>query len=385
MRRIFMKLLTKCFSVFMAFTLTMCSMPAVDTYCEDIPEGYYTLSFDLDGGVCEDYDFPDMTVKGGSSLFIPEGELEKDGYYFSGWTYNNYILYEGKDSFKMPEEDTVLVPVWFREGDKDFRKITYTDGGGEFIEEVNDYEIISGRFIVTPKDAVSKTGFQQYGWTDGEHNFNKGEKMIIPDHDVELSPIWRAFRNVHYEAGDFENLVGGTSVNFERIAGQSFELADNTRFSRKGYNLVGWHCENDGQDYLTNATYIMPDEEAYFTAIWKPISYNVKFSASANQITKVKASYGESLVVPECEFTKSGYVFGGWTYKGKVYWPGDNFEIPALLKGESIVFGCRWVKESDISDEEINCFSLIDAKRAYKRGEITLEELQKLEDFILCG
>jgi len=367
----------------MAFTLTICSTSAVNTFCEDIPEGSYTLSFDLDGGICEDYDFPDMTVKGGSSIFIPEGEPEKDGYYFSGWTCNNYILYEENDSFKMPDENTVLVPVWYKGGDRDFRTITYTEGEGEFIDKIDDYEIISGRFIVTPKDVVSRDGFKQYGWTDGEHDFWKGEKMIIPDHDVVLSPIWYACRNVHYQAGDFENIVGGTAVEFERIAGQSFELSDNTRFARKGYNLIGWHCENDGQDYLTNETYIMPDEEAYFTAIWSPIKYNVSFSASTSQVTKVKSEYGESLVVPECEFTKTGYVFGGWKYKGKIYWPGDNFEIPALLKGESIVFGCNWVKEEDISDEVINCFSLIDAKRAYKKGEITFDELKKLEDFIL--
>lgn len=378
-----MKLFTKCLSVLTALTLTICSSPDVYSSAEISEKTSYTLSFDLDGGICEDYDLPDMSVEGGSSIFIPEGEPEKDGYYFSGWTYNNYILYEPNDSFKMPEEDTVLTPVWFKAGDKDFHKITFMADGGRFIEELNEYEIISGLFLVIPRDVVAKDGFQQYGWTDGEHDFQKGEKMIIPDHDTELYPIWRAFRNVHYNAGDFENLVGGTDVQFERIAGQSFELADNTRFARKGYNLTGWHCENNGQDYLTSATYIMPDEEAYFTAIWSPMSYNVKFSASTSQITKVKASYGESLVVPECEFTKSGYVFGGWTYKGKTYWPGDNFEIPALLKGESIVFGCNWVKEADISDEQLNCFSLIDAKRAYKKGKITLEELQKQEDFLL--
>lgn len=379
-----LNLIKKSLSIFTVLTVSLCSMNIYSGfYKTSAADEYYTLSFDLDGGVCEDTDFADMTVKGGSSTFIPEGILEKDGYYFSGWTYNNYIMYEEGDSFKMPEEDTVLVPVWVDAEDDVFRKITYDTDGGEFIEPLIDSSYLAGRCLLIPKDNVQKNGFYQYGWTDGVHSFQKGQKMIVPAHDVVLSPIWCAVRNVYYEAGDYDNIVGGTCVAFEKNATQSFELADNTRFARKGYNLTGWTCDIDGKDYITGATYIMPDCDVHFTAIWRPLSYNVKFSASTSNYVTVKASYGESLTVPECEFTKNGYVFAGWTYNDKVYWPGDKFEIPALLKGQNIVFGCNWVKASEISDEKVNCFSLIDAEIAYKNGNITLDELQQQYNFIL--
>lgn len=378
-----MNLFSKCFSLVTALTLSVSSLSAVSSFGETSGKVSYTLSFDLDGGTCADYDFPNMTIEGSSSILIPEGELEKDGYYFSGWTYDNYIMYQEGDAFKMPESDTVLSPVWFKKGDKDFHTVTYDADGGEFLEPADEVTSVAGLVVLIPKDVVEKEGYQQCGWTDGERIFQKGQKMIAPSYDLVLYPVWRAWHNVNYLAGDFDDIIGGTAVSFEKFATQSFELADNTRFARKGYNLSGWHCENDGKDYLTSATYTMPDEEAYFTAIWSPLTYNVKFSASLTQITKVKASYGDTITVPECEFTKSGYVFAGWTYKGKTYWPNDKFEIPALLKGESISFGCKWVKESDISDEQLNCFSLIEAKRAYKNGEITLEELQEQADFLL--
>lgn len=377
-----MNLFSKCFSIATALTLSVCSLSVTSSFGEE--KVSYTLSFDLDGAVCEDYDFPDMTIVGSASILIPEGEPKKDGYYFSGWTYDNHIMYEENDSFQMPEQDTVLVPVWFKKGDKDFHTTTYDAGGGEFLDPQDDVISVAGRCIVIPKDVVEKAGYQQCGWTDGEYIFQKGQKMIAPSSNLVLYPVWKAWNNVNYFAGDYDDIVGGNAVSFEKFATQSFELPDNTRFSRRGYALSGWHCENDGKDYLTNATYIMPDEEAFFTAIWRRFSYNIKFSASTSQVTKVKASYGDTITIPECEFTKSGYVFAGWTYKGKTYFPNDRFEIPALLRGETISFGCKWVKESDISDEQLNCFSLIEAKRAYKNGKITLDELQKQADFLLC-
>ena len=95
-----MNLFSKCFSIATALTLSVCSLSVTSSFGEE--KVSYTLSFDLDGAVCEDYDFPDMTIVGSASILIPEGEPKKDGYYFSGWTYDNHIMYEENDSFQMP-------------------------------------------------------------------------------------------------------------------------------------------------------------------------------------------------------------------------------------------------------------------------------------------
>ncbi|MDE5946253.1 MAG: InlB B-repeat-containing protein [Oscillospiraceae bacterium] len=378
------KLFNRCFSSVTAIAISICSMSFNTVFCEDAEKIPYTVTFDLDGGVCEDTEFPKLSVSEGYIVTIPDAELVKEGYDFTGWTYNNYIVYEAGDTFQVGTEDIVLVPVWVDLSDKTTYDLMYDGDGGEIIGTLNERSCLAGRLHLIPKYQFQKEGFEQFGWTDGEHTFRMGEKMIMPAHDVTLSPVWCQIHNIYYESGDVDNLIGGTSITFEKTATQSFELADNTRLARKGYNLVGWKSDVDGQEYLTNATFTMPDSDVHFTAVWKPISYNVKFSASTKESVKVKASYGESLIVPECEFTKDGYVFGGWTYKGKTYDAGDRFEIPALLRGETITFGCKWIKESEVSTEQINCFSLIEAKNAYQRGEGTLEEVHRQYDFILC-
>lgn len=336
-------LLKKFISAGAAFAISFCCINFNTAFAEN---EIYTLSFDLEGATSET-EFKTISVKGGTSICIPEGEPEKEGFRFSGWTCNNYLLYEGNDAFLMPDEDTVLVPVWVDEENRVYHDISYDDEGCDFVGTLEgDLGFEGDKFVIT-NDIVLKDGYYHLGWTDGEHTFQKGQKMIVPDHDVVLSPIWFQIHNIYYETGDVDNLIGGSNISFEKPAEQSFELSDSTRFARLGYSLVGWLCDVDGQTYNTSATFVMPDSDVHFTAVWKPLKYKIKFFSSASSYFTVDASYGDTITMPECEFKKSGYVFDGWDYEGTIYQPGESFEIPALLKGKSIVIGCKWVKETE--------------------------------------
>ncbi len=49
--------------------------------------------------------------------------------------------------------------------------------------------------------------------------------------------------------GDLDDVVGTKNDIQTLRAGGVKELAESTRLARKGYKMVGWHCENDGIDY----------------------------------------------------------------------------------------------------------------------------------------
>lgn len=87
--------------------------------------------------------------------------------------------------------------------------------------------------------------------------------------------------------------------------------------TRKGYTLVGW----SKNQYSTTAEYSINDKfscghgDAYFYAIWSPISYTVKYNANGGTGSMSSSShkYDEYKYLNTNSFSKSGYYFLGWS------------------------------------------------------------------------
>jgi hypothetical protein len=183
------------------------------------------------------------------------------------------------------------------------------------------------------------------GWTDGVNEFAQEKKLVMPEHNVTLFAIFYYYRNLTYVPGDVDGVIGALNDIQTMRAGGTKELAEGTRLHRKGYMMIGWHCENDGIDYPFFYPYIMPDENVIMTARWEPINYVIIFNTEDNSIPdiKINGKTGEVIFAPYLETKREGFTFVGWKlYDKELYYPGDEIIIIGQMPGKGISGRAIW-------------------------------------------
>lgn len=309
-----------------------------------LPEGA-TPGTDDDGNP---YVYDDIITEPNSSVFIPLGKPEMQGGTFSAWTADGVYAYEPNDVFRVGTEDVTLVPAFYYSADKTYYQFKYeVEVGGEIVdtsELLGSYKYKKNRLIVPSLTAIMNPEARQIGWTDGEHKFLPEQKFLMPEHDVTLKPILHYYHTISYVTGDVDGIIGANVVEYTTQEGAFKDLPQYDRFSRIGYNIVGWHNEYDGKDYSALDAYEMPDSDVVFTAIWEPINYNVVFNHSVTGSThiKIRGLTGTSIKVPEPTAKVEGKTFGGWSYEGKIYQPGEEFPVEGAPRGVGIMLKAVW-------------------------------------------
>lgn len=381
-----------CIAAAVSAVIAFCSMSTyiVSGADSSTEQQTYTLSYNLDFEGIEIEDetvFESVEVAAGKNVIIPYSDIELGDTYVSGWTVDNVYMYESDDYFKMPAHDVVLQPVWvnFVHNDVTYEVSYNTDG--------DDYNLLNNTFpsgsyrpgdpVTVNAKSILRDGYTQIGWTFEGNRFTIADKMIMPDHDVVFEPCWYKHYDQYYEAGDVDRINGSKMFIYSRYETNSFNLADSSKFSRSGFTLSGWLCDLDGQVYKTDALYSMPSSDVHFTAVWTPKNYTVVFKSGTGSSNTIKISglTDTAITVPECPYSKTGYVFGGWKYKDEVYQPGDEFIIPGALPGLGISLDAVWVEPSE--EKDYDSFTLAEARKKYTNGEITAEELQQIADFLV--
>ena len=335
-----------------SFTITIISLffhlNLVKTQEEDEEILEYYIHFELNDTDIKDSEIKDI-ISSSSSIKIPNIKLEKEGYFFSGWTDEGVYGYEPGDNYVCKSKYTVLKPVFGLLSDKRTFTLEYIVKFEGNIIDSTDYlskeHYCKNRIFVTSIMAFHQETARQRGWTDGENEFAQGQKMVMPEHNVTLYAIFLYYRKLTYSPGDVDGIVG--QIYDEQIvrAGGMKDLAEETRLKRLGYNMVAWHCENDGMDYPFFYPYIMPDEDVKMTAVWEPVRYTIVFKTNISTIPsiKIQGKTGGVIIAPNLE-NREGYTFIGWKiYNDKVYYPGDEIVVLGQMPGLGISANAIWV------------------------------------------
>ena len=342
--------------------IAVCSVGSGMSFGADTNEApLYKVHFDLgddvtivpddDGNVPE---IKDVEKEYNAAVFMPRAELEREGYYFTGWTADNIYGYKGGSVYRVPDHDVTITPVWNKKGDKDVHTVKYSvEIDGEVNEEyeklVPPEKGISGSFIEISMYSFPRDGYKQYGWTDGTHIFKGQEYIIIQDEDITLTPNWYKKYMLTYTVGDADRINGATKQEYEVIETGEVNLQNSSRFSRNGFEIIGWHCETDGKDYKCDQKFVMPSSDVVMTPIWFAINYNVVFFAntkSDDDDIRIKGKTDTTIKIPECTAVKEGYSFGGWEKDDKIYQPGDDYLIVGEKPGLGVFFNAVWTPAS---------------------------------------
>ena len=348
------KLLNKISAVASACVLSVCSIgfPTVNAETQEIPT--ITISFDYtaDGGsTLTEQAFPPIQTKANMPLNIPTAGLARDGYYFTGWTYDNIHAYTPNDVFYSPTgSDITLEPIWTEKGAETHSIEYVVEIDGEIqdtSEKLPTRKLAQGQVVQVPYTAFTRDDATQNGWELEETAFRGGEKFIVPDHDITLVPHWCMNYHITYIAGDVQGINGATFIDLICPETIKTSLANTNRFSRTGYKLTGW-TDDDGVEYAPLQTgYVMPSHDVTFTAVWTPVNYTIVFKQNTNSSDNIKLQ-GETdttIILPEPTITQDGYYFAGWQKDDLIYYPGEEYTIEGAMPGLGISpFSAVWVR-----------------------------------------
>ena len=333
-------------STFSVFPVSAGSEPETEPKVTTI-----TFDYDLEGVTVETdkkgepLSIEDISGEVGSSEFLPKTQLVKQGYKFQGWTMNGLKGYAPGDVVQFPEEDAVMTPVFYCKDYEESHKAVYNcdfEGSSYDKTEVPSvYYAPEGKIITLSLLSLQREGYKHLGWyVDGDNYFRGGERIVMPNREIEIRPRWLKVCALTYFAGDYDRIVGATHMYFEQPESTSTELQTSTRFSRDGFKLVGWHCSADDKVYLPEETFTMPGEDIIMTAVWKPIDYKIVFNSGtgADGITRITGTTDTTITIPERTAEKAGYKFSGWKFGDEVYQPGDEYLVAGLYSGLGYAF-----------------------------------------------
>lgn len=357
------KIFTKFTAAALSTLLAAGSYGTLTVSAKDNEEDSVTIHFDLSGeGVkVEDnqYGNPqyimDFSGVPGTSWCLTEVGLERSGYTFSGWTFNGIQAYAPGSVIQFPDKDATLTPVWSKNSDTTKYNVHYEAicdvGVIDKDGRLPDYKLKAGELVEVSLECFyhPQDAYTQIGWIyDGTHYLGQ-QYIIMPSHDIELTPNWLKYHKFTYSAGNVDRVIGVVKQELERIATLETDLAEAGRFSRIGFRNKGWLCSADGLIYPPESKYIMPEEDVVFTAVWEPITYTLVFRPTLHDeehFIRINGQTDTTIICPDVNVERPGFKFVGWDYKGTIYQPGDEFQIYGEISGLGIPLEGVWIEEN---------------------------------------
>ncbi len=263
----------------------------------------YTVYFDYNGAN-KTYK-NEMTVTYASKY----GELpvpEKEGLNFAGWYIGDVKI--TSTSVVDTTSNHTLVAKW---NPIQYKLVYNLDGGTMDVKETvcsyNEYYTLP---------IPEKLGYVFKGWEYNGTLYKSGNRirnLSNKNNDVlTLKAVWEASINkLLFNA----NGGSGNMAAVQYATGDVIKLPKCT-FTKKGYKFYGWALTADGKAEYTDegGFQIGPEPEFTLYAIWAPESSKLHFNANggSGSMSTMEFATGDVIVIPECTFTRDGYVFVGW-------------------------------------------------------------------------
>ncbi len=286
----------------------------------------YTLSFETNR---EGVTLEPLTVKRENEINLGDSEyqLTSEGYVFKGWFFDAQLTRMAL-VFNL-EEDTTVYAKWAK-----INTITFNTNGGSAVEAL---KVEEGNTCEKPDDPT-KDGYAFAGWFTDEELTTQFNWIIEVNEDMELYAKWNEVFTVTFETN------GGTEIAPVNIEiGKNFTLPQGP--TKEGYKFSGWFTNEDlTEPYISTGT-ISANLTLY--AKWTGNTYTVIFNSNGGKGNMAQQSfvYGIAQRLSANTFTKTGYVFNGWSLSEtgeKVY--DNEEEVSTLISSGSLTLYAVWEK-----------------------------------------
>ena len=270
----------------------------------------FTVTFDLNGGVCEEEFENSVKVNYGDTLdlFLPE----RENYIFMGW-HTGETANDGKVTAVTPiTKDLNLIAKW--QAEESFL-ITYETNGGNGLAPQSFY--VNEPITELPSPIKYDRSFA--GWYNDEELSDPVAYPIVLTHNKTVYAKWgdsycKVTFHTNFSVGkDSLNVIAGTQLN-------EFSIGD-----YEYHSFIGWYYDSGFKKAVAFPFELHSDIDVY--AKWEYIYFNVSFNTNGGNSISAKSFKGGYYVVSEelPEPTKTNYLFDGWytnaTLKNTVVYP----------------------------------------------------------------
>ncbi len=316
----------------------------------------YTVVFDGNGAEGEDVKQL-MTYDVAADL--KENTFTRPGYDFSGWatTAKGKAVHVDQKTVKnLTDKDGVeirLYAVWTPHA----YTVVFEKGDDAATGTMKPQKMTYGKATALTNVGFKRAGYAFRGWKLGEKRLpNKAKvKDLTTENTVTLTAQWIPTYGytVTFAPGASDATGNMDKAAISAVNGKEY-APKACAFKRTGYVFDCW-CLPNGTVITTKEKFSnlgqKENDEVTLTAVWKPITYKIRFNANkgtGKMADQTGLVYDEVAALNANAFTRSGYTFAGWNTKangsGVPY--ADRAEVEKLTatNNGTVTLYAQWTK-----------------------------------------
>lgn len=305
--------------------------------CSKAPDKQSTviISFNTDGG---EPNFPNLTLKVGDGIILPEEEPKKDGFVFTGWYLDNECTTKLNPNVYRAVSSKTIFAGW--------ESVETYPHAIKVSSKIEDGTVIVSHETASMGTTVTVTVKPNGGYklTSGSLKFNNTEidlstetpsSSMVAARDytftmpAEPVTIYAEFESVPYDV-TINNKITNGSVYLSTTSAKPGEIVAVNAVPDVGYKLDKITVNNT--TLVVNGLFVMPSTTAIINAEFSPINHNEKYNISISENSNVdvytdltSASHGEYVIVSA--IPKEGYRLLNVKYNNTII-EGEGFIMP---------------------------------------------------------
>lgn len=276
----------------------------------------------------------------------------KTGYTFTGW-------YTNEACTELYTKDYITDNITLYAG---FQANTYTinfDGGKSVYSNVTgstaSLSMTYDQSKALPECGFTNAGYKFVGWSTDKNattaTYNAGQSVNnLSSTDGDTITLYAIWTESQYTIKFNANGGSGSMSDQIVLRDISTPLKANG-FTRTGYTFVGWATSTTGSVVYSNEQSVLNiatlDSPITLYAVWNANTYTVNFDANGGNgsMSSQSMTYGVASNLSNCQFTRTGYVFKGWstTKDGSVVYKNlQSVSNLSSANGSSITLYAVW-------------------------------------------
>ncbi|MBQ0015928.1 MAG: InlB B-repeat-containing protein [Bacteroidales bacterium] len=275
-----------------------------------------TVTFDANGGVGV---VPSMRVLPHSQFCFPECGFTKQDKVFAGWALSTTATRYAQPGDVIALDTTADVKFYAIWRDASTFAIHFDGGGAQ--GRMNDMYVTDQGWVLAPECTFQIEGltFNYWLYVDGDDAYGvyPGDTLSGFTSDVTLTAMWGYKVTFYANNGtqDFRYMVFEGDLYDEEYT----EPLPACMFTRSGYTFVGWCASTSPQlaeDVYPAGAYVQFSGAYTLYAMWtrNENTHQIIFDANGGEGSMDPLNFvpGFNIALPECGFTRQGYIFVGW-------------------------------------------------------------------------
>ncbi len=327
----------------------------------------YTVSFDDGTDDTVTGEMSPMTLTYDSPTNLTANAFVRSGYRFSGWATEKEgasAYDDGVEVVNLAADQDAKVCLYAVWSAKTFSIRYYRNDGSEYSYVMSD--LSSGKPVEMP-NVDPWPGYSFAGWAkskNGGVEYEAGKSYPIDPGYLDTVHLYAVWKPQSYTIAFDANGGVGTMSSTEMSYGAAYEVPG-CAYTKSGVSFNGWttnlavSVEFHPGDVVSNLT-TTADATVTFYAVWSEpryIAFDGNGADNPDAMTEDVVTFEgtETKALPQCEFEKTGYTFGGWATNAVaatnlVVAYADEAEVIStnlwMAIGETNVFHAVWQTNS---------------------------------------